>query len=70
MQFGLKELNPPLGTIIIRLGGLLFEKESPKSYSKGLRETFLCRLEVYRTAIFRNFNHSHNIIHITIFTYV
>ena len=32
-------------------GGLLFEKESPKSYSKGLREAFVCRLEVYQTAI-------------------
>ena len=42
---------PTLGTIIIRLGGLLSQNESPKSYSKGLRETFLCRLEVYRTAI-------------------
>ena len=30
---------------------MLFEKETPKSYSKGLREAFLCRLEVYRTAI-------------------
>ena len=32
-------------------GGLLFEKESPKSYSKGLRCGFFCRFEVYRTAI-------------------
>ena len=32
-------------------GGLLFEKESPKSYSKGLRGGFFCRFEVYRTAI-------------------
>ena len=32
-------------------GGLLFEKERPKSYSKGTRETFVCRLEVYQTAI-------------------
>jgi len=30
---------------------LLFEKESPKSYSKGGREAFLCRLEVYWTEI-------------------
>ena len=27
--------SPTLGTLIIQLGGLLFEKESPKSYSKG-----------------------------------
>ena len=33
------------------LRGLLFEKESPKSYSKGLRGGFFCRFEVYRTAI-------------------
>ena len=33
------------------LGGLLFEKESPKSSSKGLRDGFFCRFEVYRTAI-------------------
>ena len=32
-------------------GGFLFEKESPKSYSKGLRAGFSCRFEVYRTAI-------------------
>ena len=32
-------------------GGLLFEKESPKSYYKGLRVGFFCRFEVYRTAI-------------------
>ena len=25
---------------------LLFEKESPKSYSKGLRAVFFCRFEV------------------------
>ena len=30
---------------------LLFEKESPNSYSKGVREAFLCRLEVYWTEI-------------------
>jgi len=35
------------------LRGLLFEKESPKSYSKGLRGGFFCRFEVYRTAILR-----------------
>ena len=34
-------------------GGLLFEKESPKSYAKGLRGVFFCRFEVYRTAILR-----------------
>ena len=33
------------------LRGLLFEKESPKPYSKGLRGGFFCRFEVYRTAI-------------------
>ena len=32
-------------------GGLLFEKESPKSYTKGLRGVFFCRFEVFRTAI-------------------
>ena len=47
-------VSPPLGTIIIRLGGLLSQNESPKSYSKGLREAFLCRLQVYRTAISQN----------------
>jgi len=30
---------------------LLFENETPMSYSKGLRGAFLCRLEVYQTAI-------------------
>ena len=30
---------------------MLFEKESPKSYSKGLRAGFICSFEVYRTAI-------------------
>ena len=35
-------------------GGLaFFEKESPKSYAKGLRGGFFCRFEVYRTAILR-----------------
>ena len=33
---------------------MLFENEPPKSYSKGLRGAFLCRLEVYRTAIIIN----------------
>ena len=33
------------------LRGLLFEKESPKSYAKGLRGRFFCRFEVYRIAI-------------------
>ena len=33
---------------------MLFEKETPKSYSKGLRGAFLCRLEVYRTAIIQD----------------
>ena len=46
--------SPPRNHHYLIKGGLLFEKESPKSYSKGLRETFLCRLEVYRTAIFLN----------------
>ena len=32
-------------------GACFFEKESPKSYSKGLRGGFFCRFEVYRTAI-------------------
>ena len=41
-------------TIIVRsFEGFLFEKESPKSYSKGLRGRFFYRFEVYRTAIFR-----------------
>ena len=35
-------------------GGLLSEKESPKSYSEGLRGGFFCRFEVYRTAINSN----------------
>jgi hypothetical protein len=29
----------------------LIDKESSKSYSKGLRDGFFCRFEVYRTAI-------------------
>ena len=33
---------------------MLFEKESPKSYSKGLRAGFFCSFEVYRTAISTN----------------
>jgi len=28
------------------------QKSSPKSYSKGLREAFLCRSEVYQTVVF------------------
>jgi len=32
-------------------GACFFEKESPKSYAKGLRVGFFCRFEVYRTAI-------------------
>ena len=38
-------------SLFIFFGGLLFEKESPKSSSKGLRGGFFCRFEVYRTAI-------------------
>ena len=41
--------NPSI--IILFSRGLLFEKESPKSYSEGLRGGFFCRFEVYRTAI-------------------
>ena len=53
LQFTLKGLNPHRRNhhYLIR-GGLLFEKESPKSYSKGLRAGFFCSFEVYRTAIF------------------
>jgi len=40
---------------------LLFEKESSKSYSKGLREAFLCRFEVYRTVIFNKQLSRHHI---------
>ena len=29
-----------------------YQKEKPKSYSKGLRDGFFCCFEVYRTAIF------------------
>ena len=41
-------INP---TIVILLLGACFLKESPKSYSKGLRDVFFCRFKVYRTAI-------------------
>ena len=35
----------------LTFGGLLFEKENPKSYAKRLRVGFFCSFEVYRTAI-------------------
>jgi len=47
-------LSYPGGRIrpsLFDFGGLLFEKESPKSYAKGLRGVFFCRFEVFRTAI-------------------
>jgi len=47
------------------LGGLLSEKESPKSYSEGLRGGFFCRFEVYRTAIIYKNNLSLRFLQIT-----
>ncbi len=37
---------------------MLFEKESSKSYSKGLREGIFCGFEVYRIAIIFYFGNS------------
>ena len=50
VQFGLKELSHHPRNRHYSIRGL-FGKGSPKSYSKGLRDEFFCRFEVYRTAI-------------------
>ena len=42
---------------------IIFEKESPKSYSKGLRAGMLCRFEVYRTAIKDNYDRLRKRVH-------
>ena len=54
---------------LIDFWGLLSEKESPKSYSEGLRGGFFCRFEVYRTAIIYNNNLCIRILQIAHKTY-
>jgi len=56
-------------SLLIDFWGLLSEKESPKSYSEGLRGGFFCRFEVYRTAIVYNNNLCIRILQIAHKTY-
>ena len=46
--------SPPPEPSLFDSGGLLFEKESLKSYSKGVQADIFCGFEVYPTAIIRN----------------